>query len=476
MLLSIVSIFLIIISVPVGAEELLKPPFLFEAVEQGRLLEAYEASADANMRDEEGRTPIFRAIKPLAKPGMVKLLLAAKADISLVDNEGKDVLKRANELLNKRQKEGENVELLKNCIKLFKNHKEIMSDLQNNWKFYDKCLNGTPEEVSSLLERGALVNLPNSDDGLTPLTLALSNPDRRVFNMLVREGGVLSPYGSYKVIGPKDEDLTKKYMREAEEFRAKYEDEKRKKEYLKEDLTKQIHELENVMRTLKYVVASLAVFVVGLAVALVRKLLRNMRVAPQSTEPIIPTKHEENKTTVITTPSTGITQPPTVASEEPASLSEACQRANIEKAINFIKDGKSLMRAESLVLTQLFVNGRIIPSEELLLLTNAVIEYVQDQNILRKAIEYLIERGSPIMGIVGHTMLEPPIFVVVRLNNVAALGVFSKAIVEDGRYETDLSNRYEGHTLFEKLELSGLEKSDLYNFLKTRRGGTHNVL
>ncbi|GHT00169.1 hypothetical protein AGMMS50276_25310 [Synergistales bacterium] len=339
-----------------------EPQSLFDAVEQGKIFDVDALSGDVKLRDEKGQTPLFRALQPIAKPGMVKLLLAAGVDTSLKDDSGRDIFEIANAIRDELLKKAKSVELIDDCIRLLLEHNEVMDYRHKLWKFYDICRLGTPEKVSELLRRGALVNVPDKD-GLTPLTLALENTDRRVFNILARNGGILSPKRSYEVIGPKEtaerdakEKLLNQRKRDLDDSRQKL-----------RDLEQKRKELINSLDSRDLIISSFIILAVILAAGLGWGLYRR--------------KEDKNKHT------------PEPTFDGPRSLAEAFQRADIKEAINFIKKGESLMRGESLLLRQLFTpRTEPIQPKELQSLMNAIVEYVDDQNILKTAVDYLIEK------------------------------------------------------------------------------------
>jgi hypothetical protein len=175
--------------------------------------------------------------------------------------------------------------------------------------------------------------------------------------------------------------------------------------------------------------------------------------------------HENNQVPNASGSTVDQPRPQLTIPEEPTTLSEAFQRANIRKAIEFIKNGDSLMRGESLLLPQLFMHDRQIPPEALQKLICAIIECVDDPNTLEKTVDCLIENKVQI-----HTThdLESPLFVAVRLHKIAALNVFRKALEDD---RIDLDRNTDCPALLETLDTCGLHDSDFYVFLSKWQKG-----
>jgi ankyrin repeat protein len=152
-----------------------------------------DAGADVNAKTNEGKTPIMLAVRGGAGE-VVDMLIAARAQLSIKDNDGNDVMAHAkirNELSMIRRLEGAG---LKSGVDTRSSDDDFLCDASGNFlrdDLYQKALeDGNLEMVKKCVDKGARLDVMLG--GKTPLAIAIEKGHTAVADYLRSRGAVES--------------------------------------------------------------------------------------------------------------------------------------------------------------------------------------------------------------------------------------------------------------------------------------------
>jgi hypothetical protein len=371
--------------------------------------ELLNEKSDINARDEKGRTPLYRTLAPSPKPNTLELILTLTSpDLSLKDDEGRDVFEFAQGARREiKETQTQKISLLDRCIDTLDVYKERLVALHRQWNLFDAVRRGSLDEIKELLKKGAWVNLPN-DEGLTPLTLALTLENQPIFNLLARHGGVLSQNRRYEVIGPIEEEEREEKEKYIGLLARQNEDLSRHLERQSEELKASYSALQNAQtqnEKLKafrfWILLALALTTIWLAARLYKK---KKFVQPSSAQKN--NEKQEETSEVLSQHSDTINDRCDPACDKEADdlhsrVRDALIRAATGQALDLIRGAAPFMHNGRPMLNHYFQAGRPIDSEFLFDYSKTLMEYRKEEmtpEVLSKHLDTIKDRCDPACG------------------------------------------------------------------------------